>query len=362
MNKNTGTSSVSHEIARRAAFTLMELLVVIAVIGILVGMLLPAVQRARDAANRTQSLNNLKQMSLACIQCNDANKFLPPGVGYFPRFTGNPGPPSNQGTVFYFLLAYLEQENLYKSIKGASYTAGTATVPIYVAPGDPSLPADNVVTTSVAGQSGQMGAISYAANGYVFAGDNGINNSKQVGSVWDAIYTVDIPPGTSASEQFAFGEVYPPANLSVASIPRTFSDGTSNTVLFMEKYSVCGQCSLAVPGFAARGLINQKYSFEIYFQGGAHAWANDSLFAPGNPKTTGYQSNFVPIQLTLTLPQFGPLPFDAECESAQGFFLGEIGVCMADGSARIANSNVSPLTWAYLLLPRDGTPIPPDGQ
>src|SRR5437667_12747691 len=94
---------------KRAAFTLMELLVVIAVIGILVGLLLPAVQRARDAANRTQSLNNLKQMSLACIQCNDNYHVLPPGVGWFPRFTGNPGPPSNQGTVFYFLLPYLEQ-------------------------------------------------------------------------------------------------------------------------------------------------------------------------------------------------------------------------------------------------------------
>src|SRR5262245_2253417 len=209
----------------------MELLVVIAVIGILVGMLLPGVQRAREAANRTQSLNNLKQMSLACLGCNDANGWLPPGVGYFPRFTGNPGPPSNQGTVFYFLLPFLEQDNLYKSIKGASYTAGAAVVPIYVAPGDPSLPADNIVTTSIAGLPGQMGAISYAANGYVFSGDNSINDFEKLVGVWAAVYWIAIPPGTRDSEIKALVDSGTPSNLPIASIPRTFRDGTSNTCL-----------------------------------------------------------------------------------------------------------------------------------
>src|SRR5262245_60714134 len=102
-----------------------------------------------------------------------------------------------------------------------------------------------------------MGAISYAANGYVFAGDNGISNSTKL-TVWDALYTIDIPPGTSPLEQFAFIEKYPPSNLPIASIPRTFRDGTSNTVLSMEKYSACGECT---PGagnvVAGRALINQ---------------------------------------------------------------------------------------------------------
>jgi prepilin-type N-terminal cleavage/methylation domain-containing protein len=225
----------------RRGFSLMELLVVIAIIGIIMGLLLPAVQRVRDAASRTQSLNNLKQMALACHMCNDANKILPPGVGYFPRQTGNPGPPSNQGTVFYFLLPYLEQEAVYLSAKGASYTATSgsgepATVPILMAPGDPSLPSSGLVTTSIAGQPGQLGAISYAANGYVFAGDNGINNlGNSVDGAWMALYGWDLPPGTSTKGSNAFGAFFPPSNQPLARIPQTFRDGTSNTLLLNGK-------------------------------------------------------------------------------------------------------------------------------
>jgi prepilin-type N-terminal cleavage/methylation domain-containing protein/prepilin-type processing-associated H-X9-DG protein len=95
---------------RRVGFTLVELLVVIAIIGVLVALLLPAVQAARESARRMQCANNLKQIGLAFTNYHDTAKWFPPGAVWR---SSNAGEPENRGSFFVRLLPYVEQQALY---------------------------------------------------------------------------------------------------------------------------------------------------------------------------------------------------------------------------------------------------------
>jgi prepilin-type N-terminal cleavage/methylation domain-containing protein/prepilin-type processing-associated H-X9-DG protein len=113
---------------RRVAFTLIELLVVIAIIGILIGLLLPAVQKIREAANRMKCANNLKQLALACHNYHDTNGNFPRGGNYNPvdaltnpaYSSMNPAYRASRGSWVYSILPYIEQDNLYNYANGGS--------------------------------------------------------------------------------------------------------------------------------------------------------------------------------------------------------------------------------------------------
>lgn len=209
---------------RRQGFTLVELLVVIAIIGVLVALLLPAVQAAREAARRTQCSNHLKQLGLGAQNFHDVRLFLPPAR------LGNQ-PPTNQGWLTWavILLPYIEQQNYYnqwdekKTYEAHPVAVTRNAVPVYFCPSRRK-PTQFFSNDNPSGGLSDYAACSGTGNGHGLNNNNAIppNNYLGVnGAMIGAQYTVN---GSTLLEWQGYVRL---ANIT---------DGTSHTFLIGEKH------------------------------------------------------------------------------------------------------------------------------
>jgi prepilin-type N-terminal cleavage/methylation domain-containing protein/prepilin-type processing-associated H-X9-DG protein len=315
--------------ANRNGFTLIELLVVIAIIAILIGLLVPAVQKVREAASRAQCENNLKQIGLAAHNYHDQHKRFPPGtnlpvvyVGFGPPAFTSPAAvrPGQSFSVLEAILPFIEQGPVYNKLNfnstnasGSQYTAGNCDSPtapgatvisVYICPSEDNVPSGSQTTYVTGGKTYYFGFNSYG-------GCAGIRSFY--GMTQDGIFYIN-------------------SQVRVTDI----KDGTSNTFLFGERYHKDPTYDTLV------SPINQRAGW---------AWANglggyDYLFGAVRP------INWVIPPSVTTDP--GYLYQDDRMSVFGSGHTGGANFCFADGSVRFLSDSTDVATVLQPMCTRAG--------
>jgi len=313
---------------RRPGFTLIELLVVIAIIAILIGLLLPAVQSAREAARRAQCSNNLKQFGLALHHYHDSFGALPPGriMTYDPRFAG-PNPPCTSPVVdkgiLIHLLPHVEQNTLYDAINQdltifgvENQTVHTVSVGIYACPSDPAAGVPGRLNPGKLSQFGIetpafMVFTSYVASAGSFA----------TSALPRPRFDCRVDPRKIAQNNGVFHDLHP---IGLSRI----KDGLSNTIFMSERsVTVLENLDRVDPTF--------RPDRAWYLTGN---WG-DTLFTSFYPPNT-----FKTIAVGAT---------EAQANSASSLHPGGLHVLMGDGSVRFVKETID--SWPIDVL--TGNPV-----
>ena len=308
---------------RRGGFTLIELLVVIAIIGVLIGLLLPAVQKVREAAARTKCQSNMRQMALGHHSHHDQKGSFPPLIGWV-------GPNDVAGSVYgnmnHHLLPFIEEMGVFE----ASFRPSTASwgrtwhahvnengmgysrekpIKLFQCPSDSTMPPGGMT------QHGGWAATSYGANAQVFA--NLLANSSA-----SLTYTNNF-----------------------AKLPESIPDGSSKTIMYADKLALCSGANLYAG--ANWGNIWARWDFD------AHMPTIGMFTAAGLPGFNWSSNNGTtgPINTVDSgLPLFNPqLPCDPTRPSSSHSAV--INAVMCDASVKTVRRSVSGTSWNAAITP-----------
>jgi len=326
----------------RSAFTLIELLVVIAIIAVLIALLVPAVQKVREAAARTQCTNNLKQIGVAAHNYHDNKRKLPPI--WTPRGVAGTS-ASPRGSLHFLLLPYLEQTALYNSV---SDVVNNNTVSPAIGSGTPVIVGLFICPSET------------TAPNHLSIGTGNMNNRPRYNQLTNyqanvAVFTVpDFPSGWQGPK----------------SLMNAMTDGTSNTVIFCEGYKL--------PADTTNGGWNRG----VFYHPDQYT---------GTYTTTSGGSTTIPSPgIVADVAGFGweiPCPTSPYCgsnganQAAGGFQIAPnpnvsvpytsygskmqtphstMQTLLGDASVRGLSGSVSAATWILACTPNDGAVLPSD--